>query len=101
MLEKPLLQITLVISNSYGLCWGNTPESCGLPERGKRFFRLCQKYDCEICIRGLPFNPNDPASILQLDQLAAFAEFESRTASLSLCRLLAPSASGKAITRLC
>ena len=47
----------------------------------KRFFRLCQKYDCEICLRGLPFNPNDPASILQLDQLAAFAEFESRTTS--------------------
>ena len=47
----------------------------------KRFFRLCQKYECEICIRGLPFNPNDPASILQLDQLAAFAEFESRTTS--------------------
>ena len=47
----------------------------------KRFFRLCQQYDCEICIRGLPFNPNDPASILQLDQLAAFAEFESRTTS--------------------
>ena len=47
----------------------------------KRFFRLCQKYDCEICIRGLPFNPNDPASILQLDQLAAYAEFESRTTS--------------------
>ena len=44
-------------------------------------FRLCQQYDCEICIRGLPFNPNDPASILQLDQLAAFAEFESRTTS--------------------
>ncbi len=47
----------------------------------KRFFRLCQSHDCEICIRGLPFNPNDPASILQLDQLAAFAEFESRTTS--------------------
>ena len=47
----------------------------------KRFFRLCQKHDCEICLRGLPFNPNDPASILQLDQLAAFAEFESRTTS--------------------
>ena len=47
----------------------------------KRFFRLCQKYDCEICLRGLPFNPNDPASILQLDQLAAYAEFESRTTS--------------------
>ena len=47
----------------------------------KRFFRLCQNHDCEICIRGLPFNPNDPASILQLDQLAAFAEFESRTTS--------------------
>ena len=47
----------------------------------KRFFKLCQTYDCEICIRGLPFNPNDPASILQLDQLAAFAEFESRTTS--------------------
>ena len=47
----------------------------------KRFFRLCQRNDCEICIRGLPFNPNDPASILQLDQLAAYAEFESRTTS--------------------
>lgn len=47
----------------------------------KRFFKLCQTYDCEICIRGLPFNPNDPASILQLDQLAAYAEFESRTTS--------------------
>ena len=47
----------------------------------KRFFRLCQSHDCEICLRGLPFNPNDPASILQLDQLAAFAEFESRTIS--------------------
>jgi DNA invertase Pin-like site-specific DNA recombinase len=47
----------------------------------KRFFNLCQVNDCEICIRGLPFNPNDPASILQLDQLAAFAEFESRTTS--------------------
>lgn len=47
----------------------------------KRFFKLCQNYDCEICIRGLPFNPNDPASILQLDQLAAYAEFESRTTS--------------------
>ena len=47
----------------------------------KRFFRLCQDYDCEICLRGLPFNPNDPASILQLDQLAAYAEFESRTTS--------------------
>jgi DNA invertase Pin-like site-specific DNA recombinase len=47
----------------------------------KRFFNLCQENDCEICIRGLPFNPNDPASILQLDQLAAFAEFESRTTS--------------------
>ena len=47
----------------------------------KRFFKLCQTYDCEICLRGLPFNPNDPASILQLDQLAAFAEFESRTTS--------------------
>ena len=45
----------------------------------KRFFKLCQNYDCEICIRGLPFNPNDPVSILQLDQIAAYAEFESRT----------------------
>ena len=47
----------------------------------KRFFRLCQSHDCEICLRGLPFNPNDPASILQLDQLASYAEFESRTTS--------------------
>ncbi len=47
----------------------------------KRFFRLCQLNECEICIRGLPFNPNDPAAVLMLDQLAAFAEFESRTTS--------------------
>ena len=47
----------------------------------KRFFRLCQESECEIFIRGLPFNPNDPASILLLDQLAAYAEFESRTTS--------------------
>ena len=47
----------------------------------KRFFKLCQAHDCEICLRGLPFNPNDPASVLQLDQLAAYAEFESRTTS--------------------
>ena len=47
----------------------------------KRFVELCQSHDCEICIKGLPFNPNDPAFILQLDQLASFAEFESRTTS--------------------
>mgnify|MGYP000320944030 CR=1 FL=1 len=47
----------------------------------KRFIRLCQVHDCELCIRGLPFNPNDPASVLQFDQLAAFAEYESRTTS--------------------
>ena len=47
----------------------------------KRFFRLCQKNDCEICIRGLPFNINDPNLIMQLDHMASFAEFESRTTS--------------------
>ena len=47
----------------------------------KRFVELCQSYDCEICIRGLPFNPNNPAFILQLDQMASIAEFESRTTS--------------------
>ena len=45
----------------------------------KEFFKLCQIKKCEIVIKGLPFDPNDPASILQLDILASFAEFESRT----------------------
>lgn len=43
----------------------------------KNFFRQCQSKKCEIVIRGLPFNPNDPAGILNLDMLAAYAEYES------------------------
>ena len=47
----------------------------------KDFFKKCQEKGCEIVIRGLPVDPNDPASILQLDILAAFAEYESRNTS--------------------
>lgn len=43
----------------------------------KRFFNLCIKVECEIFIRGFPFNPNDPTQILQLDILSAFAAYES------------------------
>jgi len=47
----------------------------------KKFFKKCQAKNCEIIIPGLPIDPNDPASILQLDILAAFAEYESRNTS--------------------
>jgi len=47
----------------------------------KEFFRLCIDTECEIMIRGFPFNPNDPTQILQLDILAAFAEYESNLIS--------------------
>ncbi len=47
----------------------------------KKFFLLCIENDCEIFIRGLPINPNDPTQILQLDILAAFAEYESNQIS--------------------
>lgn len=47
----------------------------------KKFFLLCIEKDCEIFIRGLPINPNDPTQILQLDILAAFAEYESNQIS--------------------
>lgn len=43
----------------------------------KSFFKLCIENECEVFIRGLPINPNDPSQILQLDILAAFAEYES------------------------
>lgn len=47
----------------------------------KQFFKLCQEKKCEVIIRGLPIDPNDPASILQLDILAAFAEYEAKNTS--------------------
>ena len=47
----------------------------------KKFFLLCIEKECEIFIRGLPINPNDPTQILQLDILAAFAEYESNQIS--------------------
>ena len=47
----------------------------------KQFFKLCQDKKCEVIIRGLPIDPNDPASILQLDILAAFAEYEAKNTS--------------------
>lgn len=47
----------------------------------KQFFRLCQSNNCEIVIRGLPIDPNDPAQILQLDILAVFAEYEAQLTS--------------------
>lgn len=47
----------------------------------KQFFKLCQEKNCEVVIRGLPIDPNDPASILQLDILSAFAEYEAKNTS--------------------
>lgn len=47
----------------------------------KQFFKLCQENKCEVIVRGLPIDPNDPASILQLDILAAFAEYEAKNTS--------------------
>ena len=47
----------------------------------KKFFKLCQDKEAEICIRGFPFNPNDPTQIFQLDIMAAFAEYESNQTS--------------------
>lgn len=47
----------------------------------KKFFKTCIDNDCEIIIRGLPFNPNNPTEIFQLDILAAFAEYESNQTS--------------------
>ncbi len=43
----------------------------------KDFFQLCQNKKCEVVVRGLPIDPNDPAQVLQLDILAAFAEYEA------------------------
>lgn len=43
----------------------------------KIFFQTCIKVGCHVFIRGFPLNPNDPTQILQLDILAAFAEYES------------------------
>lgn len=47
----------------------------------KQFFKLCQEKEVEICIRGFPFNPNDPTQTFQLDIMAAFAEYESNQTS--------------------
>jgi site-specific DNA recombinase len=47
----------------------------------KKFFNLCISRRCQIFIRGLPFNPNDPTQVLQLDILAAFAAYESNVNS--------------------
>ena len=47
----------------------------------KNFFKTCIDNECEIIIRGLPFNPNNPTEIFQLDILAAFAEYESNQTS--------------------
>ena len=44
----------------------------------KEFFKLCQSKGCEIVLRGLPIDPNDPGQILQLDILAIFAEYEAK-----------------------
>jgi DNA invertase Pin-like site-specific DNA recombinase len=50
----------------------------------KEFFQLCIEKNTEVMIRGFPFNPNDPTSILQLDILAVFAEYESNVNSKRL-----------------
>lgn len=47
----------------------------------KDFFQECQQSRCRIIIRGLPFDPNSPEQILQLDILSAFAEYESNLIS--------------------
>ena len=47
----------------------------------KQFFKLCIEKNCQICIKGFPFNPNDPAQIFLLDILAAVAEYESNLTS--------------------
>ena len=47
----------------------------------KEFFKLCIEHSCQVMIRGLPLNPNDPTQVLQLDILAAFAEYESNVNS--------------------
>lgn len=47
----------------------------------KAFFKLCIEKDTEVFIRGFPLNPNDPTQLLQLDILAAFAEYESNLIS--------------------
>jgi DNA invertase Pin-like site-specific DNA recombinase len=44
----------------------------------KEFFNLCHQKNCEVIIRGLPIDPNDPSQILQLDILAVFAEYEAQ-----------------------
>ncbi|MCK5883894.1 MAG: recombinase family protein, partial [Bacteriovoracaceae bacterium] len=44
----------------------------------KDFFNRCNDVECEIVIRGLPFNPNNPQQVLQLDQMAMNAEYESK-----------------------
>ena len=43
----------------------------------KEFFQLCQIKKCEVVVRGLPIDPNDPGQVLQLDILASFAEYEA------------------------
>ena len=50
----------------------------------KELFKLCHEMQCEIFIRGLPFNPNDPTQVLQLDFLAMLAEYESKLISKRL-----------------
>ncbi len=44
----------------------------------KEVFKTCIDAYCKIMIKNFPFNPNDPSSIMQLDILATFSEFESR-----------------------
>ena len=47
----------------------------------KRFFKLCNEKECEVCIKGFPINPNDPSQTFLLDILAAVAEYESNLTS--------------------
>ena len=47
----------------------------------KEFFKLCNSKNTAIFIRNFPINPNDPTQTLQLDILAAFAEYESNQTS--------------------
>lgn len=46
--------------------------------RFKIFFKIAHEAGCMMVIPGFPVNPNDPASVLQLDIMAAVAEYEAK-----------------------
>jgi len=46
--------------------------------RFKRFFQTAHAAECTMVIPGFPINPNDPASVLQLDIMASVSEYEAK-----------------------